>query len=158
MGGGDIVFGPKDGHVSYPEFGLDAIRSDDDEDGYNSTHASIMKWLNSNVAFTDYYEQVMLSRLMYLTSYGICYPTQNRYTHMNAFLIHEKEKVLKYSKRWELYERYMNLNAYEYTGISLDAFLDKSPYETNRILDLCERKLQRNNAGVDNIRKQLEEK
>jgi hypothetical protein len=135
---------------------LDVSQLDKGDGDANPTHAAIMKWLNSSVKFIDYYEQVILSRLMYLTSYGICYPTPNRYNHMNAFLLHDKETTLKYSKRWEMSERFMNLSVYESTGISLDSFFEKTRYETDRIFEMCERKLKRNNAGVDGIRKSLE--
>lgn len=151
-GGGRIAFGEKDGHVTYPDFGLDANNNYE-----NKTHESIVSWLNSGVKFDNYYEQLILSRLMYLTNYGIAYPTKNLYTAFNSVTIHDKEKTVAYSGRWAMYERYANLGVMETMGISIDAFMSKSKYETDKIFEICERKMSIKNTALDGIKKGLDD-
>lgn len=157
VGGSSITFGCKDGHVTYPEFGLNPVTEDGDDSSRNVKHDSIMKWLNSNVPFNNHYEQVILSRIMYLTNYGIIYPNKEHYSHMNAVLVHDKETTLKYSRRWSFYDRYINLEICKYTGYSLDDFLSKTPYETDRLFAICEKKINRANSQIAELKDKLED-
>lgn len=158
IGGKTITFGGKDGHVTYPEFGLNDIPDSDDEEGSRNTkHDLIMQWLNSDAVFNSYYEQVILSRLFYLHNYGIVYPSREHYSHMNAVLIHDKETTMKYSKRWAFCERFADLNVREYLGYSLDDFLAKPPYETDKLFEICERKAKRANSQMVNLKNKIED-
>lgn len=154
VNGGHITFGVKDGHVSYPDFGLSD--TPDIHGSRNQTHDSIIEWLNGSHKFDNYTEQQILSRLMYLTNYGIVYPIPMLYSAMNAVLLHDKEKTLAYSSRWNFYEEFINLNVHSTTGYSLDDLLDKSRYESTKIFEMCRRKISRVGNAINDLKDDLD--